>query len=104
MQIAVVTNVSFNIQVEYVWVSLLYIRVTKLCVWFKFPEDQPEFPIVTRKYFVQFMFLEGRSANAEIFQILHDDEFSSGTPTQRTGASQVWIYFCSFQTQDDLSS
>ncbi|KAL5016013.1 hypothetical protein ScPMuIL_005602 [Solemya velum] len=50
----------------------------------KNPDDQPEFPIVERKYFVQFMFLEDASSKAEVFQITHEDlgDFSSEMPTE----------------------
>ncbi|KAK2148905.1 hypothetical protein LSH36_476g02066 [Paralvinella palmiformis] len=40
----------------------------------KSPEDQPEFPIITHNYYVQFMFLEDKSGKVEIFQVLHDAE------------------------------
>ena len=39
------------------------------------PEEQPEFPIVTRKYFVQFMFLEDSSANQhELLDMVKDQQ------------------------------
>ncbi|KAL3856249.1 hypothetical protein ACJMK2_011024 [Sinanodonta woodiana] len=39
----------------------------------KNPEDLPEFPIIERKYFVQFMFPEDTSSKAEVFQLTQDD-------------------------------
>lgn len=33
------------------------------------PEDQPEFPIITRKYFVQFMYPEERVSNTDVLQV-----------------------------------
>ena len=46
---------------------------------------------MTRKYYVQFMYLEDKSENAEIFQILHDDNLSvaSATHTQETDQPDV---------------
>ncbi|XP_025090647.1 leucine-rich repeat-containing protein 43-like isoform X2 [Pomacea canaliculata] len=39
----------------------------------KNPDDQPEFPVIERLYFVQFMFPAEHSNQASIFHILHDD-------------------------------
>ena len=46
---------------------------------------------MTRKYYVQFMYLEDKSENAEIFQILHDENLSvaSATHTQETDQPDV---------------
>lgn len=42
-------------------------------VLFQNPDDQPEFPVIERLYFVQFMFPAEHSNQASIFHILHDD-------------------------------
>ncbi|KAJ8313023.1 LOW QUALITY PROTEIN: hypothetical protein KUTeg_010396 [Tegillarca granosa] len=39
----------------------------------KNPEEQPEYPIIERKYFVQFMFLQDSSQKAEVFQLDHGE-------------------------------
>lgn len=39
----------------------------------KNPEEQPEFPIIERKYFVQFMFLEETVSKTEVIQISQDE-------------------------------
>ena len=53
--------------------------------WYVFqnPEEQPEYPVISRKYMVQFMYVEDKSTNAEIFQILHDDQLSTRSPSTR---------------------
>lgn len=57
-----------------------YIKNIPMPEELKNPEEQPEFPIIERKYYVQFMFLEDTSSKAEVFQITHDDIAKSSTP------------------------
>ncbi|KAK2157160.1 hypothetical protein NP493_1901g00010 [Ridgeia piscesae] len=55
-----------------VTMSVEFIKNLPMPEELKHPDDQPEFPIVNRKYFIQFMFLESRSQNVEILEVLHD--------------------------------
>jgi hypothetical protein len=68
-------------------------------VLFQFPDEQPEFPIVTKKYFVQFMFLEGRQSNAEILKMFANDKLDSCIETQE---SQVFTFFLHYSLQSLL--
>ena len=54
----------------------------------KNPEDQPEFPKIERKYFVQFMFPQDVSQKAEIFQIT-DNDFDALSPMLMSERSQL---------------
>ncbi|CAH1802398.1 unnamed protein product, partial [Owenia fusiformis] len=40
----------------------------------KRPDEQPEYPVVTRTYYVQFMIPEDPSSNADVYQITQDEE------------------------------
>ena len=53
------------------------------------PDEQPEFPIVTRKYFVEFLFLADQSPNADIYQLLHGEDGVSTARTEGTPPVQV---------------
>lgn len=58
------------------------------------PEDQPEFPVIERKYFVQFMFLEDQTLKYEGQQMAMEDGLGdltelSGFPTERTDLSET---------------
>ncbi|XP_074641476.1 leucine-rich repeat-containing protein 43-like isoform X2 [Tubulanus polymorphus] len=50
----------------------------------KNPDEQPEYPIIQRKYYVQFMFLEDSSSKAEVFELLGETSSDSNSYTQRT--------------------
>ncbi|XP_013401181.1 leucine-rich repeat-containing protein 43 isoform X2 [Lingula anatina] len=65
-----------------------YIKGVPMPEEMKNPEEQPEFPIIERKYYVQFMFLEDKASKAEIFQIAHEDydQTSSMQGTDREGS------------------
>ncbi len=54
-------------------------------------EEQPEFPLVVRKYLVQFMYLQDQSANADIFQLIHDDQFSMISASQVPDGAEVGV-------------
>jgi len=49
----------------------------------KNPEDQPEYPIITRKYFVQFMYPQEASNQPDILLVINENE-----PSKLTSASQ----------------
>ncbi|XP_061166534.1 leucine-rich repeat-containing protein 43-like [Saccostrea echinata] len=53
--------------------EVTYIKGVPMPEELKNPEDQPEFPKIERKYFVQFMFPQDMSQKAEIFQITDND-------------------------------
>lgn len=52
------------------------------------PEDQPEFPVINRKYFVEFMFLADRSFQPDIFGLV-DDDLSLTSRAELTDQSQL---------------
>ena len=66
---------------------------------FQYPEDQPEFPVIERKYFVQFMFLEDTSTRMDGLH-LHDGDFLdmerdiSLMPTERTEGQETDAAVC----------
>ncbi|XP_033748327.1 leucine-rich repeat-containing protein 43-like isoform X3 [Pecten maximus] len=39
----------------------------------KNPEEQPEFPVIERKYYVQFMFLHDTAGKGDVLEISHDE-------------------------------
>ncbi|XP_021349907.1 leucine-rich repeat-containing protein 43-like isoform X3 [Mizuhopecten yessoensis] len=39
----------------------------------KNPEEQPEFPVIERKYYVQFMFLHDTAGKGDMLEVSHDD-------------------------------
>ncbi|XP_069135935.1 leucine-rich repeat-containing protein 43-like isoform X3 [Argopecten irradians] len=39
----------------------------------KNPDEQPEFPIIERKYYVQFMFLHDTAGKGDVLEVSHDD-------------------------------
>ncbi|XP_052800476.1 leucine-rich repeat-containing protein 43-like isoform X2 [Mya arenaria] len=56
--------------------SVSYIKGIPMPDEIKSPEDQPEFPVVERKYFVQFMFLADTSVRPEPDQTAGEDELA----------------------------
>ena len=64
------------------FVELVNFHSFVLYILLQNPEDQPEFPVITRKYFIQFHYPEDKSTHAEIYQILQDDQFSMLSPSQ----------------------
>ncbi|XP_056009171.1 leucine-rich repeat-containing protein 43-like isoform X9 [Ostrea edulis] len=67
--------------------EVAYIKGVPMPEELKNPEEQPEFPKVERKYFVQFMFPQDVSQKAEIFQIT-DDDFAGLSPLPVSERSQ----------------
>ena len=62
------------------------------------PEEQPEFPIVTRKYFVRFLFLEDSSSNQhELLDMVQEQQH------QMTAAqSQEQVRMTGLQSQEQV--
>lgn len=56
-----------------VTLEVSYIKGVPMPEELKNPEEQPEFPKVERKYFIQFMFVEEPVSKPEIIQITHDE-------------------------------
>nr|XP_019925187.2 leucine-rich repeat-containing protein 43 isoform X6 [Crassostrea gigas] len=67
--------------------EVTYIKGVPMPDELKNPEEQPEFPKIERKYFVQFMFPQDVSQKAEIFQIC-DDDFNGLSPLPVSEGSQ----------------
>ncbi|XP_078335235.1 uncharacterized protein LOC111135443 isoform X4 [Crassostrea virginica] len=67
--------------------EVTYIKGVPMPEELKNPEDQPEFPKIERKYFVQFMFPQDVSQKAEIFQIT-DNDFDALSPMLMSERSQ----------------
>jgi hypothetical protein len=64
------------------------------CYDFQNPEEQPEFPVIERKYFVQFMFLEDQTLKYEGQQMMGGDELGdiaelADISTERTEYSET---------------
>lgn len=85
------------------------------------PEDQPEYPIVEKKYFVEFMYLQDRSSKADVITIEADKGNNSPPPNsepfpqseaERTvvevtsyffSASQIWAMWPVFLEKASLN-
>ncbi|XP_053375749.1 leucine-rich repeat-containing protein 43-like isoform X3 [Mercenaria mercenaria] len=77
-----------------VLLSVSYIKGIPVPDEIKNPEDQPEFPVIERKYFVQFMFLEDQTLKFEGQHMAREDELGeiteiSGYPTDRTELTET---------------
>lgn len=79
----------------------------ELCLWnnlgfliflpVQFPDQQPEFPIITRKYYVQFMFLEGRPPNQTILEMFPNNKPpAAASPDNEQSQVMSLDYFLSF--------
>ena len=67
---------------------------------FQNPDEQPEFPIIGRKYYAEFMFLEDKSTPPEILNLLQQGaaDMSSttasnvSTKTKLPHIHRVWFF------------
>ncbi|XP_064612795.1 LOW QUALITY PROTEIN: leucine-rich repeat-containing protein 43-like [Liolophura sinensis] len=63
-----------------VFLEVHYIKGIPMPDELKNPEDQPEYPIVEKKYYVEFMYLQDRSSKADVFTVEADKGDSSPPP------------------------
>ncbi|XP_052246796.1 leucine-rich repeat-containing protein 43-like isoform X3 [Dreissena polymorpha] len=73
--------------------TVTYIKGLPMPEELKNPEEQPEFPVIERKYFVQFMFLEDSTLRTFADHVGHDDSQEmaelSGLKSERTEHSDI---------------